>query len=76
MAADPAHAVALGRQRTRLVAALADREEGFVQDGRLVSGRPVRALRAFLAERLALGFRVAGAPSSPDSGDFKVQRLG
>jgi arylsulfatase len=39
---DPATAARLAHWRRRLMSELGGREEGFVQDGRLVTGRPVR----------------------------------
>src|SRR5699024_3872648 len=48
------HAGELSRHRDLLIARLADREEGFVQDGALVPGRPLRSeadwVREFAAD--------------------------
>lgn len=46
LAADPDWSAELSSARSRLIEFLAAREEGFVEDGQLVTGRPVRAILA------------------------------
>lgn len=53
LAGDPAHAGLLARWRRRLIQDLAGREEGFVHDGELVTGRPVTTILAHVRDRLA-----------------------
>ena len=53
LARDPGQSERVGYWRQRLIAELRDREEGFVQDGRLIPGRPVDAVLAHLREQAA-----------------------
>lgn len=50
---DPTRADEVDDWRQRLISYLADREEGFVRDGKLVAGRPVRYVAPWVEERLA-----------------------
>lgn len=52
LAEDPAHAGLLELWRGRLIEALAGREEGFVHDGALVTGRPVVTMLAATRARV------------------------
>lgn len=54
LAARPEHAEELARHRALLVAALAEREEGFVRDGALVPGRPLRTEASWIQEHARL----------------------
>lgn len=47
LAVDPAYSDVLTAHRAELIRHLEDREEGFVQDGKLVSGRPVNTVLSF-----------------------------
>lgn len=53
LAADPAHEEVLRELRGVLTEHLGDREEGFVRDGVLVPGRPVRSEASWVAEYAA-----------------------
>ncbi len=50
LAGDPGSATELAQHRELLVAELAGREEGFVQDGDLVAGRPVQSEASWVRE--------------------------
>lgn len=54
LAADPARAETLARHRQLLIGHLAGREEGFVQDGALVAGRPLQSEASWVREHALL----------------------
>jgi hypothetical protein len=51
LAVQAAHRSELAQWRSRLVDRLRDRPEGFVEDGKLVAGRPYEAVLPHLASR-------------------------
>ncbi|TDO48455.1 arylsulfatase A-like enzyme [Kribbella sp. VKM Ac-2527] len=55
LAGDPEAAALLRLWRGRLIQSLTGREEGFVVDGELVTGRPVTTILAHTRERIAAG---------------------
>lgn len=63
LARQPEHAEHLASQRARLIEALADAEEGFVVDGALVAGRPVRPVLRWLREAAQAAVAGEGPPS-------------
>ena len=63
LAPNAAHTEDLARQRARLLEALTGAEEGFVEDGALITGRPVRPVLRWLREAAHVPAVGDGPPS-------------